>query len=515
MFSSSDSIARFDTSNELFNAQRSAAQIRRDEGRSLLVVGSDTIQSAKKSPIEQEVIKKFEASGNNLPADHFVPFARAGKYLFLAVSLPSYLFLYSIPKWVALNVVPFIANKVEMGLKHGAELFNRLFAAFSNAFINPFRLASGNMNWTIQGSMEKNLSFLGYLGKGLATLGITLFHAARNTYQWTQGHVRTLFKHAQEAFGKLRQTFAQLSEKVGQRWSSASQTVSSIVRSIRESVDNSFLHPLLGKFTKRIRFFEDQTKKGREWVDGKVGKYIKRLHAKLEPYIAMANCHANRWLSWLNRMYNFLIAPIIGWIRSKFAFVMTHIANAYRWIDRLARHYLWELHLLVQRTARHAVPFLRGKLSSLSNSISRISNIIWKAIVLPLFSVFEDRYPNVAHVVKKVFLAIAEVFRFVGRAVLYIANQIKTFILWLIKHYRALFNSLIALIKMTLISPFLLVLGIVKKTIAQIARYVGNILKKIGIATLYLLAWSRVLLRYGFRLTVELAEEIISWFPTR
>lgn len=72
----------------------------------------ETIQSR----LEKEAMEKLQGSYLKLPNEKFVVVARVGKFVFIALTLPPYILLYSVPKWVLLEAFPLLFTFAKNGL---------------------------------------------------------------------------------------------------------------------------------------------------------------------------------------------------------------------------------------------------------------------------------------------------------------------------------------------------------------------------------------------------------------
>lgn len=69
------------------------------------IFGKDKIESSE-DKMEREALKKICGSNAHLINRSFVILGQVGKFTFLVVMLPSYLFLYQVPKWLLLEAFP-------------------------------------------------------------------------------------------------------------------------------------------------------------------------------------------------------------------------------------------------------------------------------------------------------------------------------------------------------------------------------------------------------------------------
>lgn len=128
---SHDSISRYDGSADRFNAF-SANKLKDPEEvfRSMTVHSKDTIESSQEK-IDAEVINRLQINAGGITQDKLPVVARAGKYVFMAVAVPTYLIAYSFPKWVATQLIPntcqFFSNTLKQCFRPMQELAMQFF----------------------------------------------------------------------------------------------------------------------------------------------------------------------------------------------------------------------------------------------------------------------------------------------------------------------------------------------------------------------------------------------------
>lgn len=77
-------------------------------------LSKDTIETTQQR-LNREVLERFQNTSSRLPHHSFVVVAQVGKYLFLAVMLPTYLCFFEIPRWMLMTALPqlFMTMKTE------------------------------------------------------------------------------------------------------------------------------------------------------------------------------------------------------------------------------------------------------------------------------------------------------------------------------------------------------------------------------------------------------------------
>ncbi len=131
---SNDSIGRYDGYSDRFNIQSSLKLKDPNEVlRSLTVHSKDTI-STSQDKIDTEIINRLQIRSGGLDHDKLPVVARAGKFVFMAVAVPTYLVAYSIPKWIATHLIPHSCQMIGKGIKQCFKPMQELVMLFMRQF---------------------------------------------------------------------------------------------------------------------------------------------------------------------------------------------------------------------------------------------------------------------------------------------------------------------------------------------------------------------------------------------
>lgn len=106
-----DSIGKCASSNDLY------ATIRNPTAKPPSIKKVDTIESVH---VQMER-RALQFIGKEI-SKNFIVVARVGKFMFLAVAIPPYIFCYGVPKWILIEAIPFIFQKLQR-IINSAQLF--------------------------------------------------------------------------------------------------------------------------------------------------------------------------------------------------------------------------------------------------------------------------------------------------------------------------------------------------------------------------------------------------------
>lgn len=129
IYRSSDSVSRYDHQSEMYSLQN-----RPKPSKDTLNSVSETLNPSRKDTIEiskerlnEEALSKLGKKETYTVSQN--SFMRIGKYLFLAVTLPPYVLVVGIPKWIVLQALPLIFSVLQDGGSKIAEAVKKPFMA--------------------------------------------------------------------------------------------------------------------------------------------------------------------------------------------------------------------------------------------------------------------------------------------------------------------------------------------------------------------------------------------------
>jgi hypothetical protein len=148
----------------------------------------DTIETSLERS-ERLAPPKINPGDNRASQDRLVQIGRAGRFVFMAITLPPYFLLYGMPKWVAVNLGPKLINMMTGAGELGKDIGANIKAWFVNNIMNPFRDAFGKINFAIQGLM-----------KGMAGFFANMQAALFKPFQLAAQLIQKLSEQAQKLF---------------------------------------------------------------------------------------------------------------------------------------------------------------------------------------------------------------------------------------------------------------------------------------------------------------------------
>lgn len=116
---SHDSISRYDGYADRFNVHNQGTKTLKDPQEVLRSFPSrtrDTIEPSQEQ-LDKEILNRLQASSQGIPYDKLPIIARAGRYIFMAVAVPTHLLVYAIPRWIAVQLIPNTCQMLNRGIK--------------------------------------------------------------------------------------------------------------------------------------------------------------------------------------------------------------------------------------------------------------------------------------------------------------------------------------------------------------------------------------------------------------
>lgn len=130
---SNDSIGRYDGYSDRFNFQTTKLKDPEEVLKSMTVGSKDTISTSQEK-IDAEVINRLQVNAGGLEHQKLPVVARAGKFIFMAVAVPTYMAAYAIPKWIATHLIPNTCQMIGKGIKQCFKPMEELVMLFMRQF---------------------------------------------------------------------------------------------------------------------------------------------------------------------------------------------------------------------------------------------------------------------------------------------------------------------------------------------------------------------------------------------
>jgi len=169
----SDSIGRYDRSQELYSTAYTPQQLRRQQTER----ESDTMETPRERH-DRLAPQKIGGQDNKLAADRAVVVARAGRFVFLAVAAPPFLAFVTIPKLMLLQVLPMVFQQIAKGFNFAKENLARWGRMIQWQLANFFRQLFDRFRIRTERHESNRSSFRQRLWDGVKRLALRLSNVA-------------------------------------------------------------------------------------------------------------------------------------------------------------------------------------------------------------------------------------------------------------------------------------------------------------------------------------------------
>lgn len=220
-----DTISRCDMYSNPYNTHLSSHPALVRQRAEEYARSKDVIESGQKK-LERDLMERLM---QKMPTGKFVVVAHLGKYAFLAIMLPPYIFLYGLPKWLMTVGVPWAFNAMK---KNGKSLLLRL--------AKPLKDALQIIQKPILALLQAAKDRMERTRAGLNKLGQKAYGAV--TYPWKLMHDKVIqpfiqaYKFLAASIKSIdtstRKLFESIKEQMMKRW----QAISSFTQLIRDKV---------------------------------------------------------------------------------------------------------------------------------------------------------------------------------------------------------------------------------------------------------------------------------------
>ncbi|MFA6917164.1 MAG: hypothetical protein WC222_12265 [Parachlamydiales bacterium] len=360
---SHDSISRYDASADRFSSF-TANKLKDPEEvfRSMTVRSKDTLESSQEK-IDAEIINRLQINAGGITQDKLPVVARAGKFVFMAVAVPTYLIAYSFPKWVATQLIPNSCQLLGNALKHcfrpmqeWAMLFfrqmqqlvkvlkreqSRIFKTLTNfkgllvILKHPFKKMKALWNQLKEKAAEKKNSlqeWLSELNKGVRTKLKKVAETAKNkTTRLVYGRLTT-----DEPLAPWRQAIVNTALKIYRTYKFVTGLPRRITDAVKKTIYDlykAYVFPHVDRATKFIQRIAKRIKVRQEAITNACKRFI---HKQTERVKRFNNAVKESITQSAVKFSNFIGIPtFVNAITSKWQGVVQKFSNAKTGIQNL------------------------------------------------------------------------------------------------------------------------------------------------------------------------------------
>lgn len=286
----------------------------------------DSISSSQ-TKLERELFETFKQQGMQLFSGKFFLIGQAGKFAFLAIMLPTYLFFYGIPKWMLTEAAPTIYNFTKRILTNaGSKLGSAVSHVASAAFAIVRTVTDPILNF-IQTRIEKGREFYHNTKQKIEQWVKTQVDKALYPFRLANEKVLLPIKHAMEKILNPVQTLREMVSKMLTRIQDANHRfrqalldfpgkVSEALQSTPEKM-KALLAKIAEPFSPIVDAYRRVDSKISEWFE-KASAFNSRVMDKFV-YRPASVCYDmyDRTKEWSKEKLQQLAEPVVNWAQPK------------------------------------------------------------------------------------------------------------------------------------------------------------------------------------------------------
>jgi len=338
----------------------------------------DTIETSPQQRFNQ-LSERFKTSGLRLPHESFVAVAQVGKYMFLAIMVPTYLCVYGIPRWLLMNLLPqLFAGLAQHTFKIGRfasdlskQMTDVMKGALKQLIGDALRLSSQQTKQLWQHIMAGPIAIGAHLAK--------TWHAL--------GHKLSEFtKMATHPVSELYQKIAHFSEtihdKIKTKAHELSDSAKHHVQQLSQSINNQVIIPMINFFSQPITYTTQWTKTLAQRLASTASDAKDSIKEKLKEMLDPLSRAAKAVTEQIKQIAQAVFSPIITWGQIALEASMRRMQEA------------WEK---VSKPATKIAEGVRDKVNQIQTSIIQFFNsalvAIPSALLYPIKWI-KKRMPN-------------------------------------------------------------------------------------------------------------------------
>lgn len=491
-----DSISRFDSSRDMFSVRTSPVEQKiaaRNKGAS----GKDTIETRriqmKKMGPMMILTRGTEGSGGRA-----VKIARAGRFIFFALALPPFVALYSIPKWVFVNVIPQLFKQVEKGLHHAKQFFQHLIKVLTGGAESPFRNLLGRIKWRSGGVEKQHNSLLSYMHQKFTHLGSAVYKAGAKM-------LHLMVKGVERPWVALKERLSVVSKET-------SRLAASVVAKAREVVQ-----PMVQWMLPKVHAVRHGVELALGWGREKIERGLDALKRSILPKIKEAQKIYESFQTTVTQKAHAIslqivqvAQPVINLCIPTMQFLKEHLSLGLGWLSKKPKESLWKMHQRAQKFLAGVSPYAKKFYERSNQQLQIIIRWFWG----PFLQFLARLFPFVPWFFKWLWRGVCKAFAFIKAALLFGGRFVKGrtqrfhHLLVPIKDRGvSLGNSLMNEGKALLKAPGAYLLGLLHKTLRLALKVVK--------VTAILVIGVGLVFKYWCIMLFELSEEFGGWLETR
>jgi hypothetical protein len=505
---SGDSISRFDSSRDMFNIRTSPVE-RKIAARNKGVSGKDTIQTQRIQTKRTTPIMILSRSSMGA-GGRAVKVARAGRFVFFALALPPFLLLYSIPKWVVVNVIPQMFKQVEKGLDHAKKFFNNLAKLLTEGVGNPFRNILGRIKWRSGGVQKQNGLSLAYVKEKIVDFGALLYRAGVKT----AALIKQPFKLMTEKFREVAKAREKLAAKIlGESYNPKTDKFVPKLAAAITSKAAAITQPFVNWMIPKVAYVTHTAKLALGWGREKILNGADAIKRSLLPKFKEAQrIYESFQASVAQKTHAFSLQivqvaqPVINLCIPTMQFLKKHLSLGIGWLKNKPREQFLNMRKKALKFIKGVSPYLNGFYEKSNQQLQKMKT--W--FLNSFFKFLARLFPFVPWIVKWLVVLIKKLFaviQLLGRVLAERTRRFHYLVIPIKNRAVSMFNYFLNEVKSLLKAPGAYLLGLIRKVL-------NFGLKALKLTAIIVIGIGLVF-KYWVVMLFELSEELNFWLQAR
>lgn len=243
-----DSMSRCETPSMLYDTIRrpNAPYVPPKPAIDPSALTKDTIETTQQR-LNREVLERFQNTSSRMPHHSFVVAAQVGKYLFLAIMLPTYICFFGIPRWLLTNALPQIFATIKTETLRVGRFFNELAKQVVDTMKGVIEQLIGD---SLRMLNQQTKNFFTHIFQKVSNLAKSVQQFAQAIRQYTENIYSLLLRAKEKTINEVDKFLLKLESLKDRAVRLAKNTIYAFLQPL-DLADKYILQPILEWGTKK------------------------------------------------------------------------------------------------------------------------------------------------------------------------------------------------------------------------------------------------------------------------
>lgn len=447
----------------------------------------DTLES-KHSMLEKEIFQRFMNRNFDVSKEKQVFLVRIGKYLFLAIMVPSYIFCYGIPKWLFTEALPQLyqitSNLMKLMSKKLGDVARQGMAALKSL---SQRITSPILAF-IQTRIEQTNQLYSRIKEKALLLLNTLKYPFQQFDQKVMSPISNRYRQIAAALQKAYAKYTQIKEMISDFKAKVRHTLIYLPDTIGEKLEQLF--DKMANLRASIQKAFDPVV---AWIEPKYVRFSESMNR-------LGNMFIHRPLEATRRALSSVTQPIIGWMAPKYQAMNHALEKTGNKIHNFKEKIKEKIREKAKEIWKGITDRVDKALESAEKAVQAVANHVIQMIPQPVISFFIP-FVNLIRDPYKLFRR-RKPLKGKFKRIRQIAGEGANILLRYVSRALSAFERGYKRAKVKLIK----VPSILLKVLKKVAMFIVTALQGVFHLFRLMFAWIRALIRYGMYLVREKAK---------